>query len=280
MSGRRGRGGGRGGRGGRGSLSGARALLQRSVMEAGLDTGNLRSLQQDPPTMFRDYEWHSNGSIILKHESNKEKDNAVALASTTTNKPSTTNIALINKSRELQQRFQTSVFYLHPSVEVDVERYSPSAVGNKRHKKVNQDDVTVQSFLQQLGPTLTNSRYLPAELLKQDQRTLGTENLSLGETTMNKRRLSSLQELEDVEGQQQPTRDESASLPNATAATGNTTTSQDDGNASDNMGEDGEHLLEEEEEEDAADYTTNYYASEDDSNDGGGGDDDEDEAVF
>jgi hypothetical protein len=279
MSGRRGggRGGGRGGRGGRGALSGARALLQRSVMEAGLDTGNLRSLQQDPPTIFRDYEWHSKGSIIVKHENNKERDGAVA--DTTSTKPSPTNIALINKTRELQQRFQSSVFYLHPSVEVDVERYSSTIIGNKRHKRTNHDDITVQMFLQQLGPTLIHPKYLPAELLKQDAPSFRSDNLILGENTIDKKRLYSLQELDDADGQQQPVLDEATSLANTNAATVNAAATLDDGNASDNMGEDEEHILEEEE-EDAADYTTNYYASEDDSYDGGGGDDEDDEAVF
>ena len=59
MSGR-GRGRGRG----RAPPSGARLLLQRSAQEAGLDAGNLRSLQDiTKPALFPDYEWHSNGHV-------------------------------------------------------------------------------------------------------------------------------------------------------------------------------------------------------------------------
>jgi hypothetical protein len=134
MSGR-GRGRGRGG-----AQSASKMMLQRSVQEAGLDVGNLRSLQADitKPQLFPDYEWHSHGHIGFTDIPQPKR--------------STRNVFLINKSRALSSRYKSSPYFAHPTQESDIERHG-------RSTRPVEPDVRV---LDNLGK-LADSDYFPEE---------------------------------------------------------------------------------------------------------------------
>jgi len=240
-----GRGRGRG-RGGRAPPSGARLLLQRSAQEAGLDAGNLRSLQDiTRPQLFPDFEWHSSGR--QGHDSTPPLSAALQpLQSAPSSKKAASQIYLINKSREITQRFQDSPFFVRPSQEVDVVRY------NKRPRPL-EPDAHVAEYI---GKT-ADVNYLPDELLPEmvPRFTSMVKPGELAEDGTPKRALT-LEELAAEELKQRK----------KTAAGGE---EEDQGELSDTQD------VEEEDEEEVADYTTNYYASDDES-DGGDGD----EAVF
>ena len=159
MAGARGRGRGRGG----GPRSVSQQYLQNSANEAGLDIKNVG--RSAAVGIFPDLELHSNGERrLLEHESDllkekrdgksvggsssteavanngedntkvKQEANTSTTSSTTTqddtsssNKPkSPKTIYLISKSREMNHKFQNSVFYIRGSTKEvpDVERFS------------------------------------------------------------------------------------------------------------------------------------------------------------
>ena len=254
-----GRGRGRG-RGGRGPPSGARLLLQRSAQEAGLDSGNLRSLQDiTKPKLFPDFEWHSSGGQQSHHEGDPTTTPAAPLPQKPQPPPATAqsskratapNIYLINKSREIQHRFQESSFYVRPSQEVDVVRY------NKRPRPLEPDVHVAES----IGKT-ADPRYLPEELLP-NKGAAATLPLTggAGEDAGAPKRAMTLEELAAEEQRKK------------VSGPVNNEEGEENGELSDGA------EIEEEDEEEVADYTTNYYASDDES--GGGGGEDNDEAVF
>lgn len=227
MSGR-GRGRGRG----RAPPTGARLLLQRSAQEAGLDAGNLRHLQDiTRPQLFPDLEWHSNGKMGHEHADPSS-------ASASAKRPAST-VYLINKSREIHHRFQSSSQYVRPTQEVDVVRYG------KRPRPM-QPDVNV---LESIGKA-ADPRYLPKELLQNTSNSTSKESAD----DAPKKALT----LEELAAQELQRRKKNAEL------------NEEDEDANDDPSD-----QEPEEDEEVADYTTNYYASDDESDGGGGGGGDE-----
>jgi len=252
---------GRGRGRGRAPPSGARLLLQRSAKEAGLDDGNLRSLQDiTRPQLFPDYEWHSSGGKghNLAGDPVMQPSSAAAagflapsanggsgvkpLTALAKPKRSPANIYLINKSREIHHRFQNSAFYVHPSQEADVIRH-----GKERQHQQQRADLLV---LKQMGKT-ADQHYIPPELLQDDDLgyLYGHED-----GAFKKRSLDDLAAEERADRRKRRENEE-----------------EDDGQFSD-----APDPIEEEEEEDA-DYGTNHYESEGDESAGGGAGD---EAVF
>jgi hypothetical protein len=264
-------------------------------MEAGLDQ-NLRTLQEiTRPRLFPDYEWHSDGhmrhvspleSEIEAQEakaakSNKRTPPTTASSSTTTvTKRSTTSVYLINKTREIHQRFQGSAYYVLPTFEADVARYSTQRQEKDNNTtpttNANFEDANCMHVIHQMGKT-ADPRYVPPELLKlSDPASLyDTNDDGLLSSSSKKRPVDPLKEAENEERKSSKgggddagaaVADPAASGTTAPAA-GTTNNNEDDDNFSDFQDAD-------EDEEEDADYATNYYASEDES-DGGG-----DEAVF
>ncbi len=241
MSGR-GRGRGRG----RAPPSGARLLLQRSAKEAGLDDGNLRSLQDiTRPQLFPDYEWHSSGrkghhlsgEPIVPPSSDEDVVTPVAKP-----KRSSSTIYLINKSREIHHRFQNSSFFVHPTQEADVIRY-----GKERQQQQQRADLLI---LKQMGKT-ADPDYIPQELLRDDD--LG-HVYGYDDGTFKKRSLDDLAAEERADRRKRRDND-----------------GEDDGQFSEAA-----DPMDEEDEEDV-DYTTNHYQSEGEESVGGGV---SDEAIF
>jgi hypothetical protein len=219
-----------------------------------LDDGNLRSLQDiTRPKLFPDYEWHSKGQMghLPENTSNHSDSNLKpAPSSTTAAKQSASAVYLINKSREFQDRFQNSAFYVRPTLEADVVRYG------KRPRQYPLEDGIIR-VLEHMGQT-ADPRYIPPELLKVSD-WASTHEFGLDDGIGPKR---SLDDLAAAESKQHRTTGEEGAAGVGAA--------DDEENLSD------VHDAEEDEEEDA-DYTTNYYASDNDSD---RGDDGGDEAVF
>jgi hypothetical protein len=263
---------GRGRGRGRAPPSGARLLLQRSAKEAGLDEGNLRGLQDiTKPLLFPDYEWHSSGRIghnlpgevmplnsVLSSSAGggdaanfanaEEEKIPQPLMPVAKPKRSASAIYLINKSREIQSRFQNSAFFVHPTQEADVIRH-----GKERQRQQQRSDLLV---LKQMGKT-ADSRYIPFELLRDDD----LENLyGQDDGNLKKRSLDDLAAEERADRRKRGTTGENGV--------------EEDGNLSDAT----QDIIEEEEEEDA-DYGTNHYDSDGEDEDAGGGGAG-DEAVF
>ena len=133
---------GRGRGRGRAPPTGARLLLQKSAQEAGLDSSNLRNLQDlTKPSLYPDYEWHSSGKMGHEHPPSTAQRSA-------------STAYLITTSRNLQYRFQNSPFFVRPTQEVDVVRYG------KRPRPLEPDDFV----LEHMGMA-ADSRYIPEELL-------------------------------------------------------------------------------------------------------------------
>ena len=176
---------------------------------------------------------------------------------------------LINKSREIQQWFQESPFYVRPSQEVDVERY------NKRRRPL-EADAHIAAFV---GSKLADSKYIPTELFlssstssvsKSRHAILMNESLVGGDDGVpTHSRVLTLEELaaEELERKKNPSTHNNKS--NNTNNAGEEGGEDQEGELSDTQD------LEEEDEDEVADYMQDYYASDDES-DGSGGD----EAVF
>ncbi len=246
MSGR-GRGRGRG----RAPPSGARLLLQRSAKEAGLDDGNLRSLQDiTKPQLFPDYEWHSSGRKGHHLPGEPIVQPALSADGTTTNpltpvakpKRNSSTIYLINKSREIHHRFQNSAFYVHPSQEADVIRY-----GKERQQQQQRADLLI---LKQMGKT-ADPDYIPQELLRDEDL---THVYGDDDGTFRKRSLDDLAAEERADRRRRRDND-----------------GEDDGQYSDT----GDPMDDEDDED--VDYVTNHYESEGEESIGGDG---SDEAIF
>lgn len=240
---------GRGRGRGRAPPSGARLLLQRSAQEAGLDAGNLRSLQDiTKPQLYPDFEWHSSGA--QGHDPVHPPAASQQSQSSSASKRATSQIYLINKSREMNQRYQDSPLFVRPSQEVDVVRY------NKRPRPL-EPDVHLAEYIGKAG----DPRYLPEELLP-DKAPPFVAAISgrIGEHAEDgtPKRALTLEELaaEEIQQRKKP----------SSGATGEE--EEEQGELSDTQEP-------EEDEEEVADYTANYYASDDES--GGEG---EEEAVF
>ena len=243
---------GRGRGRGRAPPTGARLLLQRSAKEAGLDDGNLRNLQDiTKPQLFPDYEWHSSGrkGHNLPGEPIVQGSSALSATAETGSelmaiakpKRSAKSIRLINKSREIHDRFQNSAYYVQLAQEADVIRH-----GKERQQQQRRADLLI---LKQMSKT-ANPQYIPPELLRDEDldNVYGSDH-----DTFRKRSLDDLAAEERADRRKR--RDEEG---------------EDDGQFSD-----APEAMDEEEEEDA-DYGTNHYESGDES--AGGGEDDE--AVF
>eukprot|EP00934_Nitzschia_sp_Nitz4_P009104 Nitzschia sp. Nitz4//scaffold53_size117307//30836//31516//NITZ4_003761-RA/size117307-processed-gene-0.6-mRNA-1//1//CDS//3329554178//9094//frame0 len=143
---------GRGRGRGRAPPSGARLMLQKSAQEAGLDAGNLRNLQDiTKPSLFPDFLWHSSG---WQGHDPAPPTQTSANNSSSGNKRSS-NIYLINKSREIHHRLQNSPYYVRPSQEMDVARYG------KRPRPLDPDSHVIEHIGQAADP-----RYFPEELLR------------------------------------------------------------------------------------------------------------------
>mmetsp|Transcript_1971 Transcript_1971/g.4302 ORF Transcript_1971/g.4302 Transcript_1971/m.4302 type:complete len:246 (+) Transcript_1971:69-806(+) len=243
---------GRGRGRGRAPPTGARLLLQRSAKEAGLDDRNLRNLQDiTKPQLFPDYEWHSNGrkghnlpgEPIVQASSvlSAAAENGAELVAVAKPKRSAKSIHLINKSREIHDRFQNSAYYVQLAQEADVIRH-----GKERQQQQRRADLLI---LKQMSKT-ADPQFIPPELLRDED----LDNVyGSDDDTFRKRSLDDLAAEERADRRKR--REEEG---------------EDDGQFSD-----APDAMDEEEEEDA-DYGTNHYESGDESA-GGGGDD---EAVF
>lgn len=124
--------------------TGGRAFLMRSAEECGLDSRNLRSLQDiTRPALFPDIKLHSSGDNrllrVLEQQKAEEASKADSLGGQATVKKedeppklagvkrSAQTLFLISKGREIHHRIQSSVFYVRPTKDVpDVIRYSDS----------------------------------------------------------------------------------------------------------------------------------------------------------
>lgn len=221
---------GRGRGRGRAPPTGARLLLQRSAQEAGLDAGNLRSLQDiTKPKLFPDFEWHSSGHV--GHDPVEASNQPQPISAS----KRASSIYLINKSREFHHRFQNSPFYVRPSQEVDVVRYG------KRPRPLDADS----HVLEHVGQT-ADKRYLPEELLRSkislNAGEFGEDGISQRPATLEELVAEEIKRRKALEG----------------------AGPDDQGEGSDTA------EVEDEEEEEVADYTQDYYASEDESDGGGG----------
>jgi hypothetical protein len=201
-------------------------MLQRSAQEAGLDDRNLRNLQDiTKPKLFPDYEWHSSGQ---KWDPDQPTEPPAA------QKRSASTIYLINKSREMHHRFQTSPYYVRPTQEVDVVRYG------KRPRPMEPD----VSVLEHMGKQMNDPVYFPPEILqKTGMGQLSMKELNAVDGTAPQKALS----LEELAAQEMKRRQEARAAEEGEEA---------EGNLSDTLEQD-------EEEEEDADYVTNYYASDD-----------------
>jgi hypothetical protein len=227
-----GRGGGRGrGRGRGGPVTGARLFMQRSAQEAGLDAGNLRNLHDiTKAKLFPDFEWHSSG----RRGHDELPEGAAASTGTVRNKAST--VYLINKSREIHDRFQNSPFFVRPKQEVDVVRYG------KRPRPLEPDIFVLEHMGQ-----AADERWMPKELLqKTGQGQKSMKELSGQNEDGPKKELT----LEEMAAQELKRRQQAAEP-------------EEGDDLSDAV------IVEEEEDEEADDYMIDHYESDDES-DGGG----------
>lgn len=250
MSGRgRGRGRGRGGA----PPSGAKLLLMRSAQESGLGDHNLKSLTDiTKPALFPDLIWNY-------QEVKGDSTTASSSSSSSSRVRSTQSAYLINKTREIDHRIQTSSHWVRPSqTQVDVVRYQ----SDKRSHRFVQTAPDM-AVLEQMGKNLAmDDSYTPAELVpvfmtsNSKRRKRSLEAIAFAEGTGEKK--PALEELEKKEIQRKIEESKRANVLDEDG---------EGGNLSD--------IPPEDEEEEVEDYTMNYYASEDES-DGGG----EAEATF
>lgn len=227
-----GRGRGRGAGRGRGPLSVASQFLRRSAEESGLDSRNLRSLQQQHNKgLYSDILLHSSGEKrkISEEDENKDPKKKQQINVEKRN-PST--IYMITKSREIHYRIQNSSFNLKSESNIpDVKRHS-----NMNEEKSKKKSILHDCF--QDGKINTNlGSFFPEELV-------------LGATSLKKRQVSASnnEEIALIEG------DEKFE------------------NFEKKIDNEGEVNIEEEEyegeEEEGEDYVMDYYASENEESDG------------
>ena len=234
-----GRGGGRGrGRGrGRGPLSGARMFMQRSAQEAGIDAGNIRNLHDiTQAKLYPEFEWHSTGR--RGHDATPE----TAAAANAANRNKASTVYLINKGRQIHDRFQNSPFFVRPKQEVDVVRYG------KRPRPQEPDG----NLVEHIGKA-ADDRYIPMELLQD----AGRDPKSMKELNeLNEDGTAKELTLEQIAAQELKRR------------------AQEQGDGEDGDGGDLSDTLEQEDEEEdeVDDYMHNHYESEGESDGGGGGD--------
>jgi hypothetical protein len=214
------------------------------------------------PALFPDYEWHSDGGRQVAENLSADTKPPTANSSHTI-KPNkqrqASHVYLINKGRELHERFQQSACHLQALQEVDVARYSSSSSssshGSNKRPKHSPDEAVVTGLLEYSGMKTQNNvqDYLPKELWT-NEKDHGTAGVAVSA------HLDALAVPETGGG--------------ITTAVATTTNAED---AAEELTEDDDDTSEAaaEEEEEDADYATNYYASDDDNDDGG-----DDEAVF
>ena len=223
--------------------TGAKLFLMRSAEECGLDSRNLRSLQDIiRPSLFPEIVLHSSGDqkrlLEEARKGDQEKEDGNERKPIAGVKRTATTVFLISKGREIQHRMQNSVFHVRPTKDVpDVIRHSDST----RPPPLIDASAVLSNCLG--GRTRTASgRFIPEELVSgQRQGVFGfggasseyadatTDNLDLENKTKKSGEEEDDDEVENVEN-------------------------EDD-----------------EEQEEEEDYQKNYYASEDDESDGGDG---------
>lgn len=245
--------------------TGGRAFLMRSAEECGLDSRNLRSLQDiTRPSLFPDIKLHSSGDnrILRLLEQQKAEETAKAEAAGVPidledNKPkplanvkrSAQTIYLIQSGRQIQQRIQSSIFYVRPSKDVpDVMQYSDSA------KPPPQIDARAVLSHCLEGRTYTEmGRFVPEELVS------GQINIESNEAGKKSRKAINLAGLEA----QEKHRRRLGSI-------------DGEGDGEGGLGEGDEDIVADEgEEDDGDDYGKDHYESEGDESAGGDG-----EATF
>jgi hypothetical protein len=181
------RGGGSGGRGrGGGSnkstLSASKELLKRSASEAGLDDRHIKVLSDiTRPPLFPDFLWKSTGHYWSEEEYNPtnnndtnnikiEQEEQVKPTLKATTKLPTSMISLINKQREMTQRFQSSSYYVRPNTVVDVVRYRDRKnLQNNNNNNHTPDAKVLSSFSpynnRNHNILAADAMYFPEELL-------------------------------------------------------------------------------------------------------------------
>ena len=121
--------------------SGGRMFLMRSAEECGLDSRNLRSLQDiTRPALFPPIKLHSSGDnrmLLVSEQHHQTESNGFKQEEESLNeakkqvvgvKRTAQTLALISKGREIHHRIQNSVFYVRPTKDVpDVVRHCDSA---------------------------------------------------------------------------------------------------------------------------------------------------------
>lgn len=238
--------------------TGGKAFLMRSAEECGLDSRNLRSLQDiTRPALFPDINLHSSGDNRILRLMAQKKAEEVAKAEAAgmpipddDDKPkrlagvkrSAQTIYLIQKGREIQQRIQSSVFYVRPTKDVpDVVRYNDST---KPPPQV--DARAVLSHCLEGRTTTEMGRFVPEELVSGQIKNTSQSNDDKSKSKIN------LADLEAEERQRKRL-----------------------GSADEQDLGDEEIVADEGEEDDGADYMQNHYESEGDESAGEGG-----EATF
>eukprot|EP00560_Eucampia_antarctica_P004177 CAMPEP_0197835662 /NCGR_PEP_ID=MMETSP1437-20131217/26567_1 /TAXON_ID=49252 ORGANISM="Eucampia antarctica, Strain CCMP1452" /NCGR_SAMPLE_ID=MMETSP1437 /ASSEMBLY_ACC=CAM_ASM_001096 /LENGTH=245 /DNA_ID=CAMNT_0043441275 /DNA_START=152 /DNA_END=889 /DNA_ORIENTATION=+ len=226
--------------------TGAKLFLMRSAEECGLDSRNLRSLQDiTKPALFPDMFLHSSGDqkrLIeeqKKMEEEKDGDDIIENKPIVGVKRSAATVFLISKGREIQHRMQNSVFYVRPTKDVpDVSRYSDST----RPPPLIDASAVLSNCLG--GRTRTSAgRFIPEELVSGQRQGVFGLGGAVSEYADNNEGV----DVVDKDKTKKPGEEEND--------------------------EDGENLEneEEEEEEGEEDYAKNYYESEGDESKGDGG---------
>lgn len=235
----------------------------RSAEECGLDSRNLRSLQDiTRPSLFPDIKLHSSGDNrllrLLEHQkegnASKPEESGVKLETKDEEpkklagvKRSAQTLFLITKGREIHHRIQSSVFYVRPTKDVpDVIRYSDST---KPPPQIDASAVLSNCLRGRKKTKL--GRYVPEELVSgQILNSTIAQIHDIGIGTGD-----NLVELEAKERRRK--------------RLGSVDTGEADGDADEDV------VAEDEEEEDGEDYVKDYYESEGDESAG-----DDAEATF
>jgi hypothetical protein len=241
----------------------------RSAEECGLDSRNLRSLQDiTRPALFPDIKLHSSGDNRLlrvldqqKAEEASKANNSLGAAQTSSVKDdqppklagvkrSAQTLFLISKGREIHHRIQSSVFYVRPTKDVpDVIRYSDST---KPPPQIDASAVLSNCLGGRKKTKL--GRYVPEELVSGQIQVLGS---TWGQ--FNDAGISTGYNLVELEAKERRRR-----------RLGSVDTA---GEGDEDAEEEG--VVEDEEEEDGEDYVKDYYESEGDESAG-----DDAEATF